>query len=164
MNEITEDLLRFKEAIRHLWNAYFAEVPELNSSQLWVAFETIERELLRSLVLLPRGIPHLAENYRISPLPITLRAKTGHDEIPVQVGSIYQKHNVLWELPHTIPAAELSQLRFIEFFDWNPWGRVDLGYVKGQTQEGRLALVEQKYCDFFFDSSTHPADVSSPLP
>lgn len=148
MEDITEDMYRFKEAVRHVWNAYLLETGSPMSPDLQDSFEKIERELLRVLVLLPSGIPKLADEYRRQPLPIFIQAKTGLAEIPVQFGSPDANRNIKWELPCSVIAADVSQYRFIEFFDWNPYGHVDMSYVKALAEDGRLALIEQTYCDF----------------
>jgi hypothetical protein len=148
MEDITEDMYRFKEAVRHVWNAYLMETGSPMSPGLQDSFEKIERELLRALVLLPCGVPELADEYRRRPMPILIQAKSGLSEIPVQFGSPDANRNIKWELPCSVAAAGVSQYRFIEFFDWNPYGHVDMSYVKALTEDGRLALIEQMYCDF----------------
>jgi len=148
MENLTKDMLRFKEASRHVWNAYLIETQESVSLKLQESFEAIERELLRALVLLPSGIPDVADSYRRSPMPILLRAKTGLTEVSVQFGAVDANSNIRWELPCLIPASDISRYRFIEFFEWNPYGYIDLSYVKALTANGRLVLVEQMYCDF----------------
>lgn len=152
MENITEDVLRFKEAVRHVWNAYLVESDSTTSPELQVSFEKIERELLRALVLLPSGIPAMADNYRVAPMPIRLQARAGISDVPVQFGSFDANKNMRWELPVAIPAVDLSQYLFIEFFDWNPYGRIDLSYVKASSSDGRPSLIEQMYCDFVIDA------------
>ena len=152
MENITEDVLRFKEAVRHVWNAYLVEADSPMSPELQESFEKIERELLRVLVLLPSGIPEMADSYRVAPMPIRLQTRAGISEVPVQFGSLDANKNMRWELPAAIPAADVSKYQFIEFFDWNPYGRIDLSYVKARSGDGRLALIEQMYCDFVIDA------------
>lgn len=90
----------------------------------------------------------VADDYRRIPLPINLRAKSGFTDVPVQYGNVDQSQNIQWELPSSIDVAEIAHYRYVEFFDWNPYGHVDFGYVKAQTVDGRLVLLEQIYCDF----------------
>jgi hypothetical protein len=148
MEIITEDMLRFKEAVRHVWNTYFLEAGSPMSAELLESFEKIERELLRALVLLPSGMPEAADNYRRGSMPILLQAKSGLFDLPVQFGSVDANRNMKWELPCAVPASALSQYRFIEFFEWNPYGHIDLSYVKARVDDGRFALVEQTHCEF----------------
>lgn len=148
MKDVTQEMLRFKEAARHVWNTYLLESSSLMSIEIQDSFEKIERELLRALVLLPVGRPDAADDYRRAPLPIALRAKSGLTDVPVQFGSVDQNRNIQWGLPSSIPGADISQYCYIEFFDWNPYGHIDRGYVKARTSDGRLALIEQTYCDF----------------
>jgi hypothetical protein len=151
MENITEDMLRFKEAVRHLWNAYFLEVGSPISVELLESFEKIERELLRALVLLPSGVPDAADNYRRGSMPIFLQAKVGLLDVPVQFGSADANLNMKWELPCAVPITVISHYQFIEFFEWNPYGHIDLCYVKAKVSDGRFALVEQIHCDFILD-------------
>lgn len=148
MEDVTEEMLRFKEAARHVWNTYLLEAGSPLSPEIQDSFEKIERELIRALVLLPVGMADVADDYRRVPLPIHLRAKSGLTDVPVQFGSVDPNRNIQWELPCSVPCTDILQYRYVEFFDWNPYGHVDLSYVKARTPDGRLALIEQKYCDF----------------
>jgi hypothetical protein len=64
MEDITTDMLRFKEAARHLWNTYLLHTISPMSPEIQESFYKIERELLRALVLLPAGMPEVADDYR----------------------------------------------------------------------------------------------------
>lgn len=149
MEDITAEMLLFKEAVRHVWNAYLLEAASPMSPELQESFAKIERELLRAIVLLPNGIPDLADSYRRIPLPILIQAKGGLSDIPVQFGSLDANFNMKWELPCSVPAPEVSQYRFVEFFDWDPYGYIDMSYVRAlRSADGRFALIEQTYCGF----------------
>jgi len=160
MDDITEDMLRFKEAVRHVWNAYLLETGSSTSPELQDSFATIERELLRAVVLLPHGVPELADDYRRRPIPILIQAKVGLIDIPVQFGSLDKNGNMKWELPCAVPAANVSQYRFIEFFDWNPYGPIDMSYIKALRSDGQYALIEQTYCGFALISAASLAQAS----
>jgi hypothetical protein len=152
MEDITDDMLRFKEALRHVWNTYLLETGSPMSPELQDSFSKIECELLRALVLLPNGVPNLVDDYRLRPMPILLQAKAGRTNVPVQFGSLDANRNVKWEMPCSVAPADVSQYRFIEFFDWNPYGHIDLHYVKARADDARLVLIEQTYCDFALDA------------
>jgi hypothetical protein len=157
VKDITDAMLRFKEAVRHIWNTYLyeagCEAGSLISHELWDSFKKIERELFRTLVLLPNGAPALVDSYRRTPMPILLRARDTITDIPVQFGSVDVNRNTRWELPCLVPAADFAKYQFIEFFDWYPYGPIDLAYVKARSNDGQLALIEQMYCNFVFDSN-----------
>lgn len=149
MENVTQNMLRFKEAVRHVWNTYLLDATDFPMSpDIQESFEIIERELIRVLVLLPIGMANLANDYRRVPLPINLYPKNDLVEIPVQFGSVDQNRNVKWELPSYISAADMMQYRYIEFFDWSPFGHIDLNYVKALTPHGQFVLIEQAYCEF----------------
>ncbi len=105
MEDITEDMHRFKEAVRHVWNAYLLETGSPMSPELQESFSKIERELLRALVLLPNGAPDFADNYRRLPMPILVQAKAGLSDVSVQFGSLDANRNMKWELPCSVAAA-----------------------------------------------------------
>jgi hypothetical protein len=152
MENITENVLRFKEAVRHVWNAYLLETGSPMSPELQDSLSKIKRELLRALVLPPHGLPNFADDYRRRPMPILVQAKAGLSDIPVQFGSLDANRNMKWELPRSVAAADVSQYRSVEFFDWNPSGHIDLSYVKARADDARLVLIEQIYCDFALDA------------
>ena len=161
MEDITEEMLRFKEAVRHVWNTYLLKAGSPMSPEIQESFEKIERELLRALVLFPIGMSDIADDYRRAPLPINLRAKSGLTDVPVQFGSVDRNQNIQWGLPSVIQAADISHYRYVEFFDWDPYGHVDLGYVKAWASDGRLVLIQQIYCDFTAGAHGWEVDLSS---
>jgi hypothetical protein len=149
VENITNDMLRFKEAVRHIWNAYLANKSRV-SPEIWSSFEMIERELLRSIVLLPRKASVFADDYRKKPISqILVHPTSTTREVPIQFGKRDRNHNMVWRLEKKIPAKKIPTFHFLEFFSWNPWGQIDLSYVKVKdAKDGRIAIIEQTYCEF----------------
>lgn len=153
MTDITEEMLHFKEAMRHVWNTCFRSSGFAMSWELQNSFLTIERELFRALVLFPNQATSVADDYRNRPMPVRVRANAGLAEIPVQFGSLDVNGSRRWEFPCMV-VAESQRFRFVEYFDWNPYGHTDWSYAKVCTDDGRLAIIETLYCSFSFEADS----------
>ncbi len=157
MIDITEQMLEFKEAIRHTWNSYFANSNESMSPEAQEAFSDIERALLRVLVLAPHGMSDLADLYRLRVLSnILIQPVSVPGEMPIRFGHKEPNGNVIWDIETTIKVNEDTQFHFFDFFDWYPYGYLDLPFIRArmfphvddQTREGKIALIEQRHCKF----------------
>lgn len=165
MIDITEQMLEFKEAIRHTWNSYFANSNEPMSSETQEAFSNIERALLRVLVLAPYGMGDFADSYRLSALSnILIKPKGLLSEMPIQIGHKEASGNVMWDEETMIKVNEDTRFYFFDFFDWYSYGHVDLPFVRARmppktgdkSGEGLRVLVEQRHCEFVLvDSVGH---------
>jgi hypothetical protein len=62
--DITDEMLKFKEAVRHSWNTYFVGCDSPMSPDIQQAFGELERGLLRAIVLVPLGEASRAIEYR----------------------------------------------------------------------------------------------------
>ncbi len=120
-----------------------------------LSFELIERELLRSIVLAPREAQLAADNYRGKPIrQILVRPGPNLIDIPIQFGNRDQNHNMVWHQEKNISAKHFPKFYFLEFFDWNPYGPIDLKQIKvKEANTGRVALINQSYCEFVFHQS-----------
>lgn len=157
MIDITEEMLVFKEAIRHIWNTYFAKNNESMSPEVQEAFSNIERALLRVIVLAPHGKGDLADSYRLQVLSnILIKPLSEESELPIRFGHKEQNGNILWDEETTIKLDEVAQLYFFDFFDWNSYGQIDLVFLRARLHlqaveilgDGQRVLVEQRHCKF----------------
>jgi len=148
MRNVTSEMHRFREASRHLWNAYL--MPGEGILDVAVdSFRSIERELLRSLVL--QGGVSAAAYGRAHIEGLSVRSKSEYDQVPVQFASKGPDGNIHWSKADFVPAAEIS-CGFLEFFDWMHYGFIDYGIVRAiDLFTGRQVLVEQLYCEFWLD-------------
>ena len=151
---ITGEMLKFKEASRHLWNAYFQQCVSVSPIAVQGSFEVIERELLRTIVLAPYDYSADADLYRGSPLPhITVKASRTLSDIPLNFGRADANGNIAWEPSVLVKKKDFKSGNFVEFFDWTPFEFVDCAYVRfTQPDEDRRVLIAQRYCEFFLDS------------
>lgn len=162
MIDITHPMLEFKEAVRHTWNSCFASSDDPMSPETQEAFSSIERALLRVLVLAPHGMGDLADSYRLRVLSNIL-IKPAHllIEMPIQFGHIEPNGNIVWNVETMLKVDVDTQFGFYDFFDWCPYGHVDLPFVRVRelpgTDEksigGKIALIEQTHCQFILVTS-----------
>lgn len=159
MQEITDSMLIFKEAVRHSWNTYFAHGLSPMSPDVQEAFGEIERGLFRGIVLTPLGVADRADEYRSKPLPWLLAQPQGDlSECPLQFGEVDANGNTRWGSPVQLPMTKLIAFEFFDFFDWDPYGVIDLPYVRARVRDlpskadvpGSIVLIEQRNCEFLF--------------
>lgn len=160
MKEITKEMLLFKESVRHSWNTYFAEGASPASAAVQDAFAQVERSLFVALVLIPCNLQDRIDEYRKSPLSwLVVRPRPGLSEWPVQFGARDEGGNIKWRLRENLIVGEGSAAEFYDFFDWYPYGFLDLAYVRGRVMDTELAaskgsmlLIEQRHCQFLVET------------
>jgi len=160
MIDITDSMLKFKEAARHTWNAFFVDCENPMSPETQEAFLAIERALLRIMVFSPHGVGGLADSYRSSVLPrVLVKPIYAQGEMPIRFGQKDANMNVAWDVETTIAVDEVTQFKFFDYFDWYPYGQIDLAYIRGRefsrdgesANQRRLVLIEQRYCKFVLE-------------
>ena len=159
MQDISNSMLEFKDAIRHVWNAYFAECDSPMAPDIQSAFESIELGLFQALVLIPLGKSDTIDQYRRQALPfILVRPADGLCDLPLQVGERDANGNVSWDTPISISVDDQVSFEFFDYFDWYPYGYMDLPYVRARVAslpsqpnlQGAMVLIQQIYCRFGF--------------
>lgn len=159
MRDITNLMLEFKEAVRHSWNVYFAKSKSPMSPEMQDAFEHVELGLFQAIVLTPMGAFDRADLYRRQPLPFILaKPQKERRELPLRVGVRDENGNTSWETPISVSVDSRSAFEFLDFFDWYPYGYIDLPYVRARVAslasepslEGAMVLIEQIHCRFCF--------------
>ena len=157
MQEITDEMLVFKEAIRHSWNTYFTSCDSPMSPEIQDAFEKVEHGLLQVIVLAPLGISDRADEYRRKPLSwLVVQPSDGVRECPLQFGEVDGAGNTRWSVPIVLSTEGNVVFEFFDFFDWYPYGSIDLPYVRVLVRDlpskpeaqGLMALIEQRHCRF----------------
>lgn len=157
MHNVTQEMLIFKEAIRHCWNAYFSRCAAPMSPEVQESFEEVERGLFGGIVLAPLGLSSRASEYRKTPLSwLIISPSAEAQEIPMQFGEVDSLGNTSWRMPTVQPVDASTSFEFFDFFDWYPYGVVDLPYVRARVADlpsapdtrGKMALIEQRFCQF----------------
>lgn len=161
MVEISVQMLEFKEAVRHTWNSCFTRSAEPMSAETQEAFSDIERALLRVLVLGPHGMGDIADEYRVRVLhEILVQPMYEPGELPIRFGTREPNGTLAWDEEATVKVDASTQFHFYDFFDWYPYGYVDLPFVRVRTpasldgSSGKIALIEQRHCKFILNEST----------
>lgn len=149
MRNVTYEMQQFREASRHLWNAYLMPGEGVIDVAVEDSFRSIERELLRSLVLKGGNSADVYGRAYIQGLSV--RSKSDYDQVPVQYASKGPDGNTYWSKSELVSAAAIFY-EFLEFFDWIHYGFIDYGIVRAiDLATGRHVLVENLYCEFWLD-------------
>jgi hypothetical protein len=152
VRDVTDTLLSYREAKRHLWNTHFVgRVSSLRECSLLDRFEDIDRLLFIAIVL-----DHLQRDFQVNqfgqqPLSfLEIVPPEGAEMLPMMVSDPIVGPNRSWN-PVTFQKVDAkTKLAFIGFFDWNEYGYVSFPYYRVQVAhfpahpgyEGREALVE----------------------
>ena len=156
MKDITTQMFLFKEAVRHSWNTHFAGNNAPESTEAQDDFSKIEQSLFRTLVLVPCGLKGKTEEYRAAPIPwLIVRPRPGLSEWPVQFG-VRENGNMIWRARENLPSLKNVVAEFYDFFDWAPYGYIDLAYVRARVvdarliaSKGSLVFIEHLHCEFY---------------
>jgi len=161
MKDVTSILNNYRECIRHLWNSYFlheGEVPPLYTDDLLDQFEEVERVLFSALVLTRINKISSEERFGKEPLPFLVIAPAA-ERVPIMINRFSSDGNRYWDEPVKEIGRSEARLHFIECFDWNSYGHLDLKYYKVRISlfpthsiyEGRDALIEVQHVRILFD-------------
>ena len=159
MQDITVTMLQFKEAIRHLWNTYFLKSDPGSWLEMQEAYTLVEIGLFRAIVLVPLSAAELGDEYRRQPLSWLLVGPAASvRELPIQIGTLREGGSTSYAEEIALVVDDTIELEFCEFFEWDPYGYLDLPYVKVRivklpnlpSAEGSFALIRQTYCRFLF--------------
>ena len=134
MREITDLLMEYREAKRHLWNAYFVgRVHSLRERGAIDHFEAIDRHLFSGIVLedLGRGT-HELQAFTTEPLSF-LRVVPNGNDIELLVNQPRARGGSVWaankEVAQVITEADLA---FIEFFEWDRFSYASYPYYRAR--------------------------------
>ncbi|MBM0103465.1 hypothetical protein JM946_01865 [Steroidobacter sp. S1-65] len=63
---------------------------------------------------------------------------------------------MIWRVRENLPTAGNVFAEFYDFFDWAPYGYIDLAYVRARVVDAQLivakgpsVLIEHVYCEFY---------------
>ena len=153
---ITDRIELFREAARHIWNAYFRN--EAESCQDWDlcdAYSEVYVALFDALVKfrLPDSapsIPHLLDSEKTILLPYRLVATTEQTSAMI---SRDIPASTYWDHPTDHISLKTADLRLIALFDWDVLGFRDFRYYRARIVAaddldlvGRDALVDVTHC------------------
>ncbi|WP_421567533.1 hypothetical protein [Stenotrophomonas sp. PD6] len=149
MKDVTDQMQRFKEASRHIWNSYLMPGEGVLDIAVEDSFLHIERELLRSIVL--EGSVAADQYGRSAISGLIVKPKPVYREVPVQFASAVSDGNTYWCGEERVAAEDLPMLEFVDFFDWMHYGYIDYAIVRAaECGSGRRVLIQAMYCDFWW--------------
>lgn len=126
--DVTQSFERLREAARHLWNCYFSEMDDtLAQAEALLRFRKIEKALFELLVC--------AENSKEGVVVLVV-PKDSRAQLNSYQGVELSNGNMSWRALDKLP-TDISEFKYIELFDWNWYGPVDLNSVKCTGRSGR---------------------------
>lgn len=130
-NDISDELLEFREALRHTWNAHLRYSGDPMSVEVQESLTMVERGLFYGLVLLPTSRCDAIDLYRREPMPfIQVQPRlSGESHLNVQAAE-RTSFGVQWGVTQPVRMDGGTELQFIEFFDWDIYGWISLPLVK----------------------------------
>jgi hypothetical protein len=158
---MTDLLNLYRECVRSIWNTYFFEQYKVTENSDFIeSFCKIKQELFDSIVLIPVLADSEAFDYVLgfpcSRIKIIPRHMNSWD-IPVDINRSKGEIGGYWDHPISRINSQ-ADLVFIDFFDWNPYGFIDmsrivaeiLDYPENPSLIGHRLIVESIYVDFIF--------------
>lgn len=154
MIDISSSMNDFKEATTHIWNTYLGHTADPFDPNLQISRDLIERELFRTIVLNPVGDPDYGDMYRQGPMNrVRIEFIESIDWVPIQVSTLDFNGNHTWEVPQKTNIDKFGELHFIDLFDWDPYGSVDMTKIKiFDLSNSRSILIDEMYCKVFYKS------------
>jgi hypothetical protein len=157
--DITQHMLRFREAVRHNWNTYFFDADDVMSPDISAAFWHVEQGLFHGVVLYACNIAQTDANYGSKLAAITVTPRPAHlGQIFLQIGT-RSETGMAWESPACFEVNKDSRFEFVRFFDWNPYEQISLSLVEvevvhwdgAQNIVGCRALAEVDNVSFLIE-------------
>lgn len=149
----------YREVARGIWNSHFKGKFETDSNWYYVdSFKTIRRELFNSMVFYPM-LKDVPDDFRLGTPTSLIRLKLSvNGDTCVMISREKNGDCGYWDHPVTKISAD-AELRFIDFFDWNSYGFLDMAQVLAQIVkfpenpelEGHRLLVDLIYVDMVMD-------------
>jgi hypothetical protein len=133
--DITGRISLFREAARHAWNTYFVRQNFGACLELHTSYGRIETGFFEALVLQPLGMMEYVEQFRSGPLEWLLMVpKDGMLQVPVRFERTQDDGNTYWSDINMIPVSDGGDFLFVEFFDWDWRGYIDMSRVRAQLR------------------------------
>ena len=164
MTDVTEAMNAYRECARGLWNNFLRRGADFDMAD---TFSVLSDRLFGELVLRPLGERGYKKASVDDPYPF-LRVMPVVDPVPIMINRPSQDRNKYWDEPVTKLGLKGLSLLFIDYFDWEQLGVLDLQYYRVrivQSDEqphvaGRVALVDVHYAQVAFENDR---SVGAPL-
>ncbi len=165
MKDISLLVNKYRETVRHLWNTSFFVGDELSdySQDTLDYFQRIDQLLFSSLVLEKIGLQAFEKEYDreilSKPLEFIHVVPSAEDGVQILINRSGPPATGYWDDPiNRVKPLEVD-LRFLGYFDWNPYGHLNLQYYRVRIMAclphphlvGRDALLETSNARVLFD-------------
>jgi hypothetical protein len=163
--DVTERMLSYREAARGLWNNFLRQ--QLRRA---VDFEALGRfhgicdAIFEELVLGPLDVAEMERPKKGEPYTfLTVQPKA--PDVPIRVRRPSADGNRYWDDPVTRLRAKGLVLRFVDFYDFDEFGFIDLQFLLVRVAAceehphlvGRDALVEVRHGQVEFEPPSQSA-------
>lgn len=144
----------YRECVRGIWNNTFrpsvgkdADFDDVDA--FWIVRDTLLAEFVLRRLGLPFHNRDRGDRYSREPVN-RIRVVPRPNPVPVKVNRPSADGNLYWDDPVRSVRAEGLALQWIDFFDWNNFGFIDLQYHLVRIDEcsehphlvGKAALIE----------------------
>lgn len=159
--DVTHLVASYREAARHLWNAFLREGADWDRHD---DFRLVCGQLFTMIVLTPIGRgdvePGKAWERVDTPVPFLRVIPKSEHGVPILINRTHPASGY-WDDPVKAVKPGEVDLRFAGFFDWDALGWRDFEFYRVVIAEcqsqpdlrGRLALIAPQYVDVMFDLS-----------
>src|SRR3990172_1583586 len=155
MTDAAQLMSTYREGARGLWNNALRPGADFDSVD---AFAEICGRLFDELVLRPLGMRGYRKPRADDPYPF-LRLVPRGDPVPIMINRPSEDGNRYWDDPIRRLGCKGLTLLFVDYFDWDQRGYIDLQYYRVKIAAsdeqpqivGREALVEVHHAQAVFE-------------
>lgn len=155
MEEITHFMNRYRECVRVLWNNSLREDADYRTVD---TYGQVKYRLFDEIVLAAIGKAGYARSSADDPFPF-LRVIPRGDRTPIMINPPRVSDAWTWDHPLNRLRRDEADLRFMEYFDFEQMGYLDLQYYRTRIVsfpnhrdlEGCEALMEVQYAGVILD-------------
>jgi len=129
--KITNEILIYRETIRHIWNYNFVNLTYKKKLYSFSLFEEIEKNLFEAIVILPLNLEYDIKDFRSKPLDfLNVKVKENLSECDIYIEKVSNDKNCYWKKERYFRSEKKENFKFHMFFDWNQYDFIDLGFAK----------------------------------
>lgn len=161
MKDITNNIMQYREATRHIWNTYFiGKVKSIQECGLLDYYEEIDKNLFYAIVLeaIDRG-SYKIDAFRSQPISI-LRViiKEEIDKLSIIISHSKNQTYKKWNEPIVLSSIEKAEFLFIECFEWDRYSYASYPYYLVRIKKfpkyphlvGEDALIETHHARVYY--------------
>ena len=156
MKNITKDIQRYREVVRHLWNSCLVNCVEQSPGATYESFGRICEELFDVLILEAHGSEESAERLNVAGFKTIRVVPAIKESVPLIVNRS-NPSGTYWDDSVKLKPDD-CELLFIGFFDWDRHNTIEMRYLRVLVAScaaeprvvGRHALIEMLYSEVVY--------------